>query len=99
MLSRNWKKGNTYLLKVGMQTCTATMKIRVAVPQEAGNGSSSRSLLLLGMYPEDSTSYSDIVLIYVYCRSAPNCQRVPCMLSDKKREPLTQPQMLCDLQR
>ena len=40
MLERMW---NTLSLLVGVQTCTGTMKIRVVIPQEDGNQSTSRS--------------------------------------------------------
>lgn len=32
-----WSKKDTHLLLVGMQTCTATRKIRMVVSQEDGN--------------------------------------------------------------
>ena len=43
MLARMQSKGNTHPLPVGVQTCTATVEISMAVPQEDGNQSTSRS--------------------------------------------------------
>ncbi|ERE82814.1 hypothetical protein H671_2g7168 [Cricetulus griseus] len=43
MLERMWRKGNTPLLLVGMQTHTATLEISMVVPQENGIQSTSRS--------------------------------------------------------
>ena len=37
MLERMWSEGNTHPLLVGMQTCTATVEISVAVSQETGS--------------------------------------------------------------
>ena len=42
-------------LLVGEQTCTVTTEGSAAVPQEAGNRSTSRSVIpFLSMYPKDS---------------------------------------------
>jgi hypothetical protein len=43
MLKRMSKKGNTYPLLAGGQTCTAHMEISMLGPQEDGNQSTSRS--------------------------------------------------------
>ena len=37
MLKRMWSKGNTPPLLVGVQTCTATLEISMAVSQKIGN--------------------------------------------------------------
>ena len=36
MLERMWRKGNTSPLLVGVPTCTATLEISMATPQENG---------------------------------------------------------------
>ncbi|ERE78110.1 TF subfamily L1MD-TF18 [Cricetulus griseus] len=38
-----WRKGNTSPLLVGVPTCTATLEISMATPQENGNESTTRS--------------------------------------------------------
>ena len=42
MLVRLWSKGNTPPLLVGVQTCTTTLEINLAVSQKTGNSSTSR---------------------------------------------------------
>jgi hypothetical protein len=37
ILVRLWKKGNTPPLLVGLQTCTTTLEINLAVSQKTGN--------------------------------------------------------------
>lgn len=50
MLARMWNKGNTHPFLVVVQTCRATMKISVVVPQGTGIWSTTRSSLpLLGI--------------------------------------------------
>ena len=43
MLERMWSKGNTHPLLVGMQTCTTTLEISMAVSQKIGNQPTSGS--------------------------------------------------------
>jgi hypothetical protein len=63
MAARMWRKGNTLLLLVGWQTCTATLEINLAVPQKIGNNflkivlSENPAILLLGIYPKDAPTY------------------------------------------
>lgn len=45
-----WRNGNTPLLLVGMQTCTAILKINMVVPQKLGNDPAQDP----GTYPKDA---------------------------------------------
>lgn len=62
-------KRNSLPLIVGMQTCIATMKINMVVPQKIGNQSTSRpSYIILGHIPKGfSTLPQGHLLNYVYC--------------------------------
>lgn len=42
MLEKMWRKGNTPLMLVEMQSCTATLEISVALSQKIGNPPTSR---------------------------------------------------------
>ena len=42
MLERMWRKRNTSPLLVGLQTCTTTLEINLAISQKTGNISTSR---------------------------------------------------------
>lgn len=55
MLLSIWNKGNGHLyMVVGVQTWIATMEINVAVPQEEGTRSTSRSnYTILGHLPKE----------------------------------------------
>ena len=58
MLERMQSKGNTPPLLVGMQTCTATLKISMVVSQKIGNQPTARPAIpLLGIYPKDAQPY------------------------------------------
>jgi hypothetical protein len=54
MLLRMWKKRNMPPLLVGLQACTTTLEISLAVPQKIGNSSVDPATTLLGMYPKDT---------------------------------------------
>ena len=55
MLVRMWHKGYAPQLLLGVQTCTTTLKINLAVSQKIWNSSTSRpSLLFLGIYSKDA---------------------------------------------
>ena len=58
MLERLGSKGNTSSLLVGVQTCLATLEIRMVVSQKIGNQSISRFRnTTLGDIPKDAHSY------------------------------------------
>ena len=58
MLERMWSKGNTPPLLVGVQTCTATLEISMAISQNIRKQSTSRpSSTMLGIYPNNAQSY------------------------------------------
>jgi hypothetical protein len=51
---RIWRKRNTPPLFVGLQACTSTLEISLAVPQKIGHNTTRGSgNNLLGIYPED----------------------------------------------
>jgi hypothetical protein len=55
MLSRMWRKGNTPPLLVGLQACTTTLEISLAVPQKFGHRLlEDPGIPILGIYPEDA---------------------------------------------
>ena len=57
MLERMWSKGNTPPTMVGVQTCTVTLEISMAVSQEIGNQSTLRSSnSTLAHIPKDTQS-------------------------------------------
>ena len=43
MLARMWRKGNTPPLLVGLQACTTTLEISLAVPQKIGHSTTGGS--------------------------------------------------------
>jgi hypothetical protein len=43
MLARMWRKRNTPPLLVGLQACTTTLEISLAVPQKLGHSTTGRS--------------------------------------------------------
>jgi hypothetical protein len=43
MLARKWRKRNTPPLLVGLQACTTTLEISLAVPQKIGHSTTGRS--------------------------------------------------------
>jgi hypothetical protein len=54
MLVRLWRKRNTSPLLVGLQACTTTLEISLAVPQKIGHSTTEDTTIpLLGIYPED----------------------------------------------
>jgi hypothetical protein len=55
MLVRMWRKRNTPPLLVGLQACTTTLKISLAVPQKIGHSTTRRSSNTSPghIYPED----------------------------------------------
>ena len=54
MLARMWRKRNTPPLLVGLQACTTTLEISLAVPQKIAHSTTGGSAIpLLGIYPED----------------------------------------------
>ena len=53
MLARMWRKRNTPPLLVGLQACTTTLEISLAVPQKIGHGQEDPAILLLGIYSVD----------------------------------------------
>ena len=58
MLKRMWHKGDILPLLVGMQTCTATLEIGMAVSQKLGiNLHQDPAIPILGIYPKDVQSY------------------------------------------
>ena len=58
MLERMWSEGNTHPLLVGMQSCTATVEISVAVSQETkSQPPSGPSNSTLRNIPKDALSY------------------------------------------
>ena len=55
MLARLYSKGNTPPLLVGVQTCTTTLEINLAISPNIGNSSTQDSaLLLLGIKTKDA---------------------------------------------
>ena len=70
MLVKMWSKRGTDPLLVEVQTCTATMGIRVAVPQEdAIHLPQDPGILLLGIQSNDASSDQRHVLTHVHCCS------------------------------
>lgn len=58
MLVRMWSKGNTHPSLVGLYSCSATMKISMAIPQEFGiNLPQDLYIQLLYIHPKDIPSY------------------------------------------
>jgi hypothetical protein len=55
MLAKMCIKRNTLPLLVGLQSCTTTLEINLAIPQKIGHSTTggSRNTSLLGIYPED----------------------------------------------
>jgi hypothetical protein len=54
MLAKVWRKRNTPPLLVGLQACTTTLEISLAMPQKTVRSTIRRSTIpLLGIYPED----------------------------------------------
>ena len=48
-----WRKGNTFVLFVGMQTGAAAVESSVEIPQKIKSGSAlDLAILLLGIYPK-----------------------------------------------
>ena len=59
MLERMWRKGNTSSLLMRVPTCTATLEINMATPQENGDQSTQDPTIpLLGIYPKEEHSYN-----------------------------------------
>ena len=59
MLARMCRKRNTPPLLVGVQACTTTLEISLAVPQKTGHSISWRpSYTTLSIYPEDAPTYN-----------------------------------------
>jgi hypothetical protein len=55
MLARMWRKRNTPPLLVGLQACTTTVEISLAVPQKIGHSTmEDPAIPLLDLYPEDA---------------------------------------------
>jgi hypothetical protein len=57
MLARMWRKRNTPPLLVGVQACTTTLEISLAVPQKIGKNivlPEDPAIPLLGIYLEDA---------------------------------------------
>ena len=55
MLARMWRKRNTPPLLVGLQACTTTLEISLAVPQKIDIVlPEDPAIPLLGIYPEDA---------------------------------------------
>jgi hypothetical protein len=83
MLARMWRKGNTPPLLVGLQACTTTLEISLAVPQKLDIVLlEDPAIPLLGIYPEDvQTSKRDtcstmfIAALFIIARSwkEPRC--------------------------
>jgi hypothetical protein len=83
MLAGMWRKRNTPPLLVGLQACTTTLEISLAVPQKIGHSTTRVSAIpLLGIYPEDvPTSKKDtcstmfVAALFVIARSwkEPRC--------------------------
>jgi hypothetical protein len=77
MLVRMWRKMNTPPLLVGLQACTTTLEIRLAVPQKLEIVLvEDPAIPLLGIYPEDvPTSKKDtcstmfIATLFIIARS------------------------------
>jgi hypothetical protein len=55
MLARMWRKRNTPPLLVGLQACTTTLEVSLAVPQKIGHSTTERSSnrYILRIYRED----------------------------------------------
>ena len=54
MLAWMWRKRNSPPLFVGLQACTTTLEISLAVPQKIGHSTTGGPAIpLLGIYPED----------------------------------------------
>ena len=71
MLERIWSKRNTLPFLVGVQTCTVTMEINMAVFQKIWNASTSGpSYTTLGHIPQG------YLLNYVYCGFIHNNQKL-----------------------
>ena len=57
MLSRMWSKGNTPPLLVGVQICTATLKITVAFSQKVDTLPKDSAITMLRIIPKDTPPY------------------------------------------
>jgi hypothetical protein len=53
MLARMWRKRNTPSLLVGLQACTTTLEISLAVPQKIGHSTTRGSCNTSPGHPED----------------------------------------------
>ena len=83
MLARMWRKRNTPPLLVGLQACTTTLEISLAVPQKIGHRHTGGSQIpLLGIYPEDvptgkkdtcSTMFIAGLFLITITRKEPRC--------------------------
>jgi hypothetical protein len=83
MLERIWRKRNTPPLLVGLQACTTTLEINLAVPQKIENSTTKDPAIpLLGIYPEyiptgnqDTCSIMFIAALSIIARSwkEPRC--------------------------
>jgi hypothetical protein len=82
MLASMWRKRNTPPLLVGLQACTTTLEISLAVLQKTGHSTTGGSCNLLGIYPEyvptgkkDSCSTMFIAALFIRARSRnePRC--------------------------
>jgi hypothetical protein len=78
MLISIWSKGSTPTLLVGVQTCTTSLEINLAVSQKTANSSTSRpSYITPGNIPK---RYSNIpqrhLLNYVHSRFISNNQKL-----------------------
>ena len=77
MLAWMWTKRNTPPLLVGVQACTTTLEISLAVPQKIGHSTTRGSWIpLLGIYPEDvptcnkdTCSTMFIAVLFIIARS------------------------------
>ena len=76
MLARMWRKRNTPPLLVGLQACTITLEISLAVPQKIGHSTTQ------GIYPEDaptgkkdtcSTMFIEALFIIARSWEEPRC--------------------------
>ena len=68
-MARLWSKDNTPPLLVGVKTCTATLEINLAAPQNMKNSSTSRpSYTIPGHIPKRcSTIPQGHLLNYIHC--------------------------------
>jgi hypothetical protein len=82
MARRMGRKGNTRPVLVGMKTCTATVAVTVAVPQEEGSRvPKDLTIPLLGMLCLTKVTFSAMCTVALFT-IARNWKQLRCPLTD-----------------